>query len=216
MSPKLSITNRTQIKRMKERANYEQTAILAAIDNALVGTIAFHDGTNIHAIPTAIWREGEYLYIHGSNGSRLLKFLQTGAQVCVSITHIHGLVLARSAFHHSMNYSSVCIYGSFEVVEETAKNQHMQNFMEHWMPGRWEQVRLPDKNELAATTIMRILISEAVLKSRQGPPKDDEKDMEHPVWAGIVPLCLEWQTPKQVVEQKNQNLPGKGVRSLCS
>lgn len=209
-------TPRTQVRRMKERANYDQTAIFAAIDAALIGTIAFNDGVNVHAIPTAIWREDEYLYIHGSNGSRLLKSLQTGAQICVAITNVYGLVLARSAFHHSINYSSVCIYGIFEVVAEEMKSKHMERFLEHWTPGRWQHVRTPDKNELAATTIMRIPIIEAVLKSRQGPPKDDLADMDQPVWAGIMPLHLAWQTPEQIVEQKNQNLPGLTLRKLYS
>ena len=139
--------------------------------------LLFYDGAIAHAIPTTIWREENHLYIHGSNGSRLLKFLHTGAQVCVSVTNIHGLVLARSAFHHSINYNSVCIYGAFEAVAEDTKKNHMHCFMEHSMPGRWQYVRIPNKKELAATTIMRIAIVEAVLKSRQGPPKDDVSDM---------------------------------------
>src|SRR5687768_4781058 len=107
MPSELAITSRTQIKRMKERANYDQSALFQVIDTALMGTIAFNEDGHVHAIPTAIWREKDYLYIHGSNGSRMLKTLQTGIQACVSITHLHGLVLARSAFNHSMNYSSV-------------------------------------------------------------------------------------------------------------
>lgn len=208
MPSELPITSRTQVKRIKERANYDKSAIFKAIDEALVGTIAFQEGGQVHAIPTAIWREEEYLYIHGSNGSRLLKVLQTGTQICVTITHLHGLVLARSAFHHSMNYCSVCIYGSFEMVAESAKENHMRYFLEHWMPGRWQHVRTPDKNELAATTVMRMPIIEAVLKSRSGPPKDDDNDLQQQVWAGVVPLHLQWQPPQQVPEQNNTDLPG--------
>src|SRR5262249_50698206 len=158
--------------RKKSRANYDQEAIFAAVDNALFCTIAFYDGASVHAIPTAIWREGEHLYIHGSNGSRLLKFLQTGAEVCVSLTNLHGLVLARSALHHSINYSSVCIYGVFESVAIEDKLARMKYFMEHWMPGRWQYVRPPNEKELASISILRIAIHEAVLKSRQGPPAD--------------------------------------------
>ncbi len=214
MSEDLSMTQRTRVRRLKERASYDQAAIFAALDEALVATIAFSDGENVHAIPTAVWREEKYLYIHGSNGSRLLKFLQTGAQVCVSTTNIHGLVLARSAFHHSMNYCSVCIYGAFEVVAESDKERHMQQFLEHWMPGRWQHVRSPIKKELAATTLMRILISEAILKSRQGPPQDDDKDMEQHVWAGVMPLQLQWQNPCQVAEQNDPDLPGQALRDF--
>lgn len=208
MTQTLPITNRTKVKRMSARANYDQAAIYAALAQSPFTTIAFYDGTNVNAIPTAIWREENHLYIHGSTGSRLINFLQTGAQVCVSVTHMQGLVLARSAFKHSMNYTSVCIYGAFEAVDEDAKKQHMQRFMEHWMPNRWQFVRQPDKNELATVTILRIPIVEAVLKSRQGPPVDKDTDMEYPVWAGVIPLHLQWQTPQQVPEQQNQDLPG--------
>ncbi len=209
----LPMTNRTRVRRIAERADYATATIHALLDESPVGTIAFSDGVNVHAIPTAIWREDQHLYIHGSNGSRLLKILGQGAQVCVSVTRIDGLVLARSAFHHSMNYHSVCIYGVFESVDPAAKNQHMQCFLEHWLPGRWQHVRTPNPNELAATTIMRIPIVEAVLKSRNGPPKDDPEDMEQEVWAGVIPLQSLWQTPQQVTEQNNVNLPGQEVRS---
>lgn len=209
MSTKLPATPRTQVKRIKERANYDQAAIFATLDAALFGTIAFHDGVSTHAIPTMIWREGNYLYIHGSNGSRLLKLLQTGIQVCVAVTQAHGLVLARSAFHHSMNYSSVCVYGIFEIVADDDKMQHMKYFLEHLIPERWQHVRAPNKNELAAITVMRMPIKEAVLKSRQGPPKDDAEDMQQAVWAGVVPLQPQWQTPQQVAEQTDSNLPGQ-------
>ncbi len=212
MSQNFVITDRTQVRRVKERAGYESAAIHAVIDESPFATIAFSDGINVHAIPTAIWRESGHLYIHGSNGSRLINLLGLGAQVCVSMTRIHGLVLARSAFHHSMNYHSVCIYGVFETVNSDAKNQHMQRFLEHWMPGRWQYMRQPDKTELAATTIMRIPITEAVLKRREGPPKDDAADMGQPVWAGVVPLHAQWLTAEQVTDQNDADLPGKIVR----
>lgn len=208
MQQTLTSTVRTRVRRMSERANYDITVIQTLIDDCPFGTIAFSDGKDVHAIPTAIWREENHLYIHGSNGSRLLKILAMGAEVCVSITRIDGLVLARSAFHHSMNYQSVCIYGVFENVEPAAKNKHMQRFLEHWIPGRWQHVRAPSDNELAATTIMRIPLVEAVLKSRQGPPKDDAEDMEQQVWAGVIPLQMQWQLPQQVIEQNDAALPG--------
>lgn len=211
---KLSTTERTRVRRMSERADYDQAAIHAVLDQAFFCTVAFNDGNSVHAIPTAIWREQDYLYIHGSNGSRLLKVLQTGAQVCVSVTNMHGLVLARSAFHHSMNYASVCVYGVFEKVPEENKMQHMQYFLEHWLPDRWQHVRIPDKTELAATTILRMPIVEAVLKSRQGAPKDDETDLDQKIWAGVIPIKMQWQTPIQVTEQNNCDLPGKSTRDL--
>lgn len=214
MQQELPITERTHVKRHKERARYEKTAIYNVIEQAFFGTIAFNDGENTHAIPTAIWREIDHLYIHGSNGSRLLKCLKAGIQACVSITNIHGLVLARTAFTHSMNYSSVCIYGSFETVAEENKNIHMQRFLEHWLPERWQHVRPPNQKELAATTILRISLNEAVMKSRQGPPVDDVADMDQPVWAGVVPLSLQWQAPEQAVEQNDIRLPGQMLKLL--
>lgn len=214
MQQELPVTARTRVKRHGERANYEKIAIYNVIDQAFSGTIAFNDHENTHAIPTAIWREADYLYIHGSNGSRLIKCLKAGVQACVSITNIHGLVLARTAFTHSMNYSSVSIYGSFEIVAEENKSTHMQRFLEHWLPGRWQHVRPPNQKELAATTILRISINEAVMKSRQGPPVDNVTDMDQPVWAGVVPLSLQWETPKQAVEQINSELPGQVLKLL--
>jgi uncharacterized protein len=206
-------TPRTKVRRVSERASYDQAAIYAALDEAPFATIAFNAEGSVHAIPTAAWREENHLYIHGSNGSRLLKTLQMGAQACVVVANMHGLILARSAVKHSMNYSSVCIYGIFEPVAEASKNSHMQRFMEHWLPGRWQYVRQPDQKELAATTILRIPIVEAVLKTRQGPPTDYEEDMGLAVWAGIAPLHLQWQTPEQVEEQEKSNLPGLCLRN---
>lgn len=210
----LAMSEKTQVKRHKNRADYDQEKIFAILDDALFGTIAFVEGNTIHAIPMLVWREEEYLYIHGSNGSRLVKMLQLKQQVCVSITHLQGLVLARAAPPHSLNYSSVCIYGVFETVAAENKNEHMKYFFEHWIPGRWQHIRPPNKKDLAATTILRIPIIEAVLKSRQGPPKDSEGDMQQPVWAGVIPLALQWGKPQQVVEQENGDLPGKTVRQF--
>ena len=214
MTDTLTMTPRTRVRRIKERANYTVAAICEALDEAMMATIAFSDGVSTHAIPTASWRVGDYLYIHGSNGSRLIKQLLTGQQACVSVTNMHGLVLARTAFHHSMNYSSVCIYGVFERVSDDEKESAMQQFFEHWLPGRWTHVRKPNQQELAATTFLRIAITEAVLKSRQGPPKDDLEDMQQPVWAGVIPMQLQWLASVQVDEQQHAELPGDSVRDL--
>lgn len=200
-------SNRTQIKQMKERASYDLTAIYSALDESPIATIAFHDGQNTHALPMLVWRDGGHIYLHGSNGSRLIKTLQKGIQVCVSVTHIQGFVLARSAFKHSLNYTSVCIYGTFETVPEYEKNQRMQAFFDHWLPERWSQVRQPDQNELAATTFLRCPLTEAVLKTRQGPPNDFEDDLNHPVWAGVLPVKWVWLEPEPVEEQASSLKP---------
>ena len=180
---------RTRIRRVAENADYQRNTLHAIIDAAYVCHIAFVDDKGTHNIPTACWREGEHLYIHGSNGGRLLKLLGAGTQACVAITHVDGLVLARSAFNHSMNYRSAMVYGSFErVVEDAAKRAALDAFMDKLAPGRNAEVRRGNDKEFAATTVMRIALTEAVCKVRTGPPIDDAEDMDIPVWAGVLPL----------------------------
>lgn len=180
---------RTRIRRIAENADYQHSTLHAIIDAAYVCHIAFVDDKGTHNIPTACWREGEHLYIHGSNGGRLLKLLGAGTQACVAITHVDGLVLARSAFNHSMNYRSAVIYGSFErVTEDAAKRAAMDAFMDKLMPGRSAEIRRGNDKEFAATTVMRIALDEAVAKVRTGPPIDDADDMDIPVWTGVLPL----------------------------
>lgn len=213
MNKQLKMTDRTRVRRKPDRAQYAVDEIYKVIDDAFIGAIAFHDGGSVHAIPTAIWRENDRLFIHGSNGSRLLKTLKEGAQVCVSITEIDGLVMARSAVAHSMNFRSVCIYGVFTAIEDSAaKNAALKYFLEHWMPGRWQYVREPSQQELAAVTVLSIPITEAVLKSRQGPPTDYPHDVEQQVWAGVAPLQRAGLPLEQVKEQNHADLPGKSVR----
>jgi uncharacterized protein len=214
MNDKLSMTPRTRVRRKPERSRYDRSAIYAVIDNALYGVIAFSDGKDVHAIPTIIWRENDKLYIHGSHGSRLLQTLSAGAGVCVSITQVDGLVLARSAIAHSMNYCSVCIYGKFTPVVETAKSDHFKFFFEHWLPERWQYVRQPTAEELTATMMLEIPLTEAVLKAREGAVKDFPYDMDYPVWAGIVPIGCQWLSPQQASEQKDASLPRGSLRDL--
>lgn len=180
---------RTRIRRIAENADYQRSTLHATIDAAYVCHIAFVDDKGTHNIPTACWREGEHLYIHGSNGGRLLKLLGTGTQACVAITHVDGLVLARSAFNHSMNYRSAVIYGSFErVTEDADKRAALDAFMDKLAPGRNAEIRRGNDKEFAATTVMRIPLDEAVSKVRSGPPVDDAEDMDIPVWTGVLPL----------------------------
>ncbi len=182
-------SERTRVRRLAELANYERSTLLAIIDAAYLCHIAFHDEKGSHCIPTACWRQGEHLYIHGSNGGRLLKLLSSGTQACVAITHLDGLVLARAAFNHSMNYRSAVIYGSFErVTDESEKRDAMAAFMDKLAPGRQAEVRPGNDKEFTATTVMRISLDEAAAKLRSGGPKDDEEDMAIPVWAGVLPF----------------------------
>ena len=186
-----SPTARTRVRRVAHRGHYDRTTLHAILDEAYVCHIAFADEHGVHCIPTACWREGGHLYIHGSNGSRMLKLAAAGAQVCVTVTHLDGLVLARSAFHHSMNYRSAVVYGAFELVQGQAKAAAMDAFVEFVAPGRSREVRPGDASELAATTVLRIALDEAASKIRVGGPKDDETDMARPVWAGVLPLALQ-------------------------
>jgi nitroimidazol reductase NimA-like FMN-containing flavoprotein (pyridoxamine 5'-phosphate oxidase superfamily) len=179
-------SDRTRIRRIAENAHYDRATLHAILDAAYVCHVAFVDEKGTHCIPTACWREGDHLYIHGSNGGRLIKLLAKGTQACVTVTHIDGLVLARSAFNHSMNYRSAMVYGQFEKVEEKAAA--LDTFMRHLAPGREREARPGNSKELAATTVMRISLMEAACKVRSGGPNDDAEDLDRPVWAGVLPL----------------------------
>lgn len=186
-------SDRTRIRRIAENAHYDATTLHAILDAAYVCHVAFVDDKGTHCIPTACWREGEHLYIHGSNGGRLIKLLAKGTQACVTVTHIDGLVLARSAFNHSMNYRSAMVYGQFEKVEEKAAA--LDTFMRHLAPGREHEARPGNSKELAATTVMRISLDEAACKVRTGGPNDDAEDMDVAAWAGVLPLVQQRGAP---------------------
>lgn len=189
-------TDRTRIRRIAENANYQRATLHAIVDAAYLCHIAFSDAKGAHCIPTACWREGEYLYVHGSNGGRLVKLLAQGAQACVTITHLDGLVLARTAFNHSMNYRSAMIYGVFERVDdEAAKRATMVAFMEKIAPGRQQEVRAGNDKEFDATTILRIALDEAACKVRTGGPVDDPEDMQIAAWAGVLPFAVQRLAP---------------------
>ncbi len=195
MNP-FSPTANTRVRRHPERASYDPATVYAIIDDAYCCQVAFNLGDDIHQIPTACWREGNYLYIHGSNGSRMVRALASGSRCCVGITHVDGLVLARSAFSSSMNYRSVLIYGQFEIVEDPDhKLEALHQFMEFLCAGRWQEARQPNSKELAATTVLRIPIEEVVAKTRSGPPKDDTEDYALPIWAGVLPLQAQAAPP---------------------
>lgn len=182
-------TPRTRIRRLPEFANYEKSALYAIIDEAYVCHIAFSEGDSTHCIPTACWRIDNHLYIHGSNGSRLTKTLLSGAQISIAITHIDGLVLARSAFNHSMHYRSAVIYGMFEEVEgDIEKMAALDALMDKIAPGRKNEARPGDKSELGATRVLRISLDEAVTKISNNPPADKPEDEGLPVWAGVLPI----------------------------
>lgn len=181
-------SGRSRVRRAAERAHYDEATVHAIVDAAWVCHVAFTEGDNVLCIPTACWRMGETLYVHGSNGSRMMKCLAEGAPACVTITHLDGLVLARSAFSHSMNYRSVVIHGRFTAVAEEAKPAVLDALMDHIAPGRREHARAPDASELKATSVLGIPLAEAAAKVRAWGPRDKDKDLALPVWAGVLPL----------------------------
>ncbi|MBV8467495.1 MAG: pyridoxamine 5'-phosphate oxidase family protein [Burkholderiales bacterium] len=191
-------TELTRVRRTAKRASYERDTVHGVVDSTYVCQIAFAIDDQPHCIPTAHWRIGDTLYIHGSNGSRMLRALGEGVPACVCVAQVDGLVLARSAFHHSMNYRSAMIYGRFRVVEDDdEKWASMVAFMDKMQRDRWAQVREPNEKEFAATTFLALTIEEAVAKVRTGPPIDDEEDLGIPVWAGVLPLVTSFGEPVQ-------------------
>ena len=184
-----SPTARTTLRRLPKRGSFERETVNGILDEGFVCHVGFVVDGQPFVIPTAYGRKGNVLYIHGARASRMQKALAAGADVCVTVTLVDGLVLARSAFHHSINYRSVVVFGRARVVEsEEEKSAALEAFTEHVMPGRWEDVRWPNAQELAATTVLAIQLSEASAKVRTGPPIDDEEDYTLDVWAGVLPL----------------------------
>lgn len=184
-------TDRTTVKRLPQRGNYDRETVNAILDEAFICHVGFAVDGQPYVIPTGFARVESDLYIHGSAASRMLRSIAEGIDVCVTITLIDGLVLARSAFHHSMNYRSVVILGKAEMVtDKDEKNKALEAFTEHVIPGRWAEVRWPTELELKATTVLRVPINEASAKVRTGPPIDDEEDYAMNVWAGVLPLSM--------------------------
>ncbi|HXQ98658.1 MAG TPA: pyridoxamine 5'-phosphate oxidase family protein [Candidatus Limnocylindrales bacterium] len=184
-------TERTQVHRLPKRANYDRETVHRILDEAMICHVGFVVEGQPYVIPTGFGRAGDTLYIHGSAASRMLGAAAEGIPVCITVTLLDGLVLARSAFHHSMNYRSVVILGKARSVEsEKEKITALRTFTEHIVPGRWDDVRKPTPQELKATSVLAIALEEASAKIRTGPPIDDEEDYALPIWAGVLPLQL--------------------------
>ncbi len=189
MAPQTVKTPKTQVKRVPKRGHYDFDTIAAILDEGLVCQVGFVVNNQPFVIPTAYGRVDDCVYIHGAGASRLVKTLQTGVDICFTVTLLDGLVLARSAYHHSMNYRSVVLFGKAQMLtDEQEKLMALRAFTEHVLKGRWDQVRSPNSQELAETCVLRLPISEASAKVRTGPPVDAEADYSLPVWAGVLPL----------------------------
>lgn len=189
-------TPRTQVKRAPKRANYDKETAYNIIDEALYCHVGFVANQHPMVIPTIHVRIDNQLYIHGSTASRMIRTLQSGVPVCITITLLDGLVLARSAYHHSMNYRSVVILGTMSTITDPTQKSNIFNaFVEHVAPNRSQTVRPPNTQEKKATSIMAIDLNEVSAKIRTGPPIDDEPDYQLSVWAGVVPLSLQATAP---------------------
>jgi len=187
----MTLTGRTELHRLPKRGSHDPETIHAILDAGFLAHVGFAVGGQPFVIPTLYGRDGDRLYLHGSAASRMLKELDAGAPACVTVTLVDGLVLARSAFHHSMNYRSVMAFGTARMIADPDRKTHaLRTISEHLIAGRWESVRGPYDKELKATAVLEFTIEEASAKVRTGPPLDDEEDYALPVWAGILPLQL--------------------------
>ena len=189
MSTRSDPTPRTRVVREPQRAVYDRAAVNQILDEAFLCHVGFAVDGQPYVIPTSYGRDGDVLYIHGSAASRMLRNLDQGVPVCVTITLLDGLVLARSVFNHSMNYRSVVMLGTATLVTDPAeKLAALRALSEHIIPQRWDDSRQPNEKELKATSVLRLPIDEFSAKVRVGPPVDDEEDYSFPTWAGVIPL----------------------------
>jgi hypothetical protein len=186
-------TERTTLKRLPKRGTYDRDTLYAILDEALICHVGFVVNDAPVVIPTIHWRHEDTLYFHGSAASRMLRSLREGVEACVTVTLLDGLVLARSAFHHSMNYRSAVVFGTArEVTDREEKLRALDALVEHVVRGRSAEVRGPNESELRQTMLLALPIEEASAKIRTGPPIDDEEDYGLPVWAGVLPARLEF------------------------
>jgi hypothetical protein len=189
-------TKRTELRRLPDRGSHDWETIYQILDSGFLASVGFCVDGQPFVIPTLYGRDGERLYLHGSAASRMLRNLETGIAACVTVTLVDGLVLARSAFNHSMNYRSVVAFGTArKITDREQKIKSLRVISEHLIAGRWKDVREPSETELKATTVLEFSIEEASSKVRSGPPIDDERDHDLSVWAGVLPLEMTSRSP---------------------
>jgi uncharacterized protein len=189
-------TDRTQVRRLAKRGVYDKAQVYAILDQGFICHVGFVLDGQPYVIPTGYARVGDQIYVHGSAASRMLRTLDQGVDVCVTVTLVDGFVLARSAFHHSMNYRSVVVLGKARLVTSVEeKLEALRSFTNHVVPGRWEEVRKPTEQELKSTSVLALPLDEVSAKVRTGSPIDDEEDYALPVWAGVVPIRMQVGEP---------------------
>jgi len=183
------VTARNKVKRLHERGRYDHDSVHAILDVGLIAHVGYVIDGQPYVTPTCYWREGDRLFWHGSSASRMLRAQKAGLPVCLTVTHLDGLVLARSGFHHSINYRSVMAFGTARLVEDQdEKLAALDAFVERVAKGRLAEIRGPNRQELKATHVVAMRIEQAAAKVRTGPPKDDAEDMALPVWAGVIEI----------------------------
>ena len=195
----LSPTPRSTVRRNAVRARTDRAELYAVLDAGLMGHLGMTLPTGPLVLPTGYGRDGETLYLHGSTGAATLRAAASGVPVCFTVTHVDGIVYARSSFHHSMNHRSAVVQGVARLVTDPDERWHGLGVLtEHLAPGSWTASRQPDRKELAATSVLALDLTEASVKTRTGPPGEDERDLADPVadWAGVLPLRTAWGTPE--------------------
>lgn len=189
-------TPRNRVRRLAKRASYDKDLIYQIIDAARICHVGFVEGRQPFVIPTIHVRRGDELLLHGAKASRLLRYVASGKPLCVAITLLDGLVLARAVFHNSMNYRSVVLFGRGRLIEAPEEKwRALEALTERVMPGRWTEARRPNRKELNATHIVSVAIESASAKVRTGPPADDKADYALPIWAGVIPVMEQLGTP---------------------
>jgi len=205
-------TPRTTVRRLPERARYDRATIESILDEGFVCHVGFVDGGQPFVIPTAYARIGDRVAVHGSAASRMIRALAGGAPACLTVTLLDGIVLARSGFHHSLNYRSVVVVGTAQEIADAAeKRSTLDAIVEHIVPGRTPEVRPPSENELRATRVVALRLDEASAKLRTGPPKDDAEDLALACWAGELPLRLVALEPVPDPQLRPGLAPGDSV-----
>jgi len=192
---KFQVTSKNKVTRLPTRGHYDKKTVYEILDAGFVCHTGFVVDNQPYVIPMGYGRKGDKIYLHGATTSRLMKNLSQGIAVCITVTHLDGIVLARSAFHSSMNYRSAVVFGTAKLVEDQNKEDALFYITEQILKGRWNECRATKEIELKATSVLEVKIDTASCKIRTGPPVDDDEDYDLPIWAGVLPLKLICETP---------------------
>jgi nitroimidazol reductase NimA-like FMN-containing flavoprotein (pyridoxamine 5'-phosphate oxidase superfamily) len=189
MSESFTPTERSQVRRAHQRGHYDRETLYSVLDAGMICHVGYVIAGQPYVTPTIYWRDGDDIYFHGSSASRMLRQVKEGIPVCLTVSHLDGLVVARSGFHCSANYRSAMLFGTAVAIEERAEmDRVLKDFVEGLLPGHWDQMRAPNEPEMKGTTVCRMKVEEASAKIRTGPPIDDEEDYALDCWAGVLPI----------------------------